>query len=90
MTAGKTHKQNTGQIVVLIVVAVLLAIGYLALDRYTEGQKDMLGVETRGLYMIQGLTRYRQDANALPDSLDKLVPKYVPAVAKCPDGQPTA
>jgi len=90
MAAGKEHKQNTGQIVVLIIVAVVLAIGYFALDRYTEGQKDMLAVETRGLYMIQGLTKYRQEANALPDSLDKLVPKYSPAVSKCPDGAPMA
>jgi hypothetical protein len=90
MTAGKAHKQNTGQIVVLIVIAVVLFIVYLGMGRYIDGQKDMLAVETRGLSMIQGLTKYRQDTNALPDTLDKLVPKYTPAVARCPDGQPIA
>src|SRR5688572_26047002 len=90
MAVAKAHKQSKGQIVVLIVIAVLLAIGYVILDRYSEGQKDMLAVETRGLYMIQCLTKYRQETGALPDTLDKLVPKFTPTVSKCPNGQPIA
>ena len=69
MAVAKAHKQSKGQIVVLIVIAVLLAIGYVILDRYSEGQKDMLAVETRGLYMIQGLSKYRAETGALPDTL---------------------
>ena len=90
MSATKTQKQSKGQIVALVVVAVLMAVGYYLLDRYTAGQKDMLTVETRGLNMVQALTKFRQESGALPDTLDKLTPKFVPAVSKCPNGQPLA
>ena len=72
----------------LIVVALLLGAGYVALDLYSAGEKDMLTVETRGLAMISALTKYRQESGAYPDTLDKLVPKYVPALGKCPNGEP--
>lgn len=85
MTTSK--KAGIGQIVALATVAVLLGAGYLALDRYSDGQKDMLTVETRGLNMVQALTRHKLDKGAYPDALEKLVPEFVPAVAKCPDGQ---
>ena len=76
-----------GQIVVLVVIAVVLAVAYFALDRYNAGQKEMLTVETRGLQMISALTKYKQETGAYPDTLEKLVPKHVAAVSKCPDGQ---
>ncbi len=79
-------KAGMGQIIALIVVAVVLAIGYFALDRYSAGQKDMLTVETRGLNMIQALTRHKLDTGNYPDSLDKLVPQFTAAVSKCPNG----
>jgi len=81
-----TKKAGMGQVIVLVVVALLLAAGYFALDRYTEGQKAMLTVETRGLNMVSALTHYKQDAGNYPDTLDKLVPNMTPAVSKCPDG----
>ena len=90
MSGTKTKKQSKGQIIVLVVVAVIMAGGYLALDRYAEGQKDMLTVETRALNMIQALTKFRQESGALPDALDKLVPKFAPAVSNCPNLQPMA
>ena len=90
MSTTKTQKQSKGQIVALAVVAVLMAVGYYVLDRYTAGQKDMLTVETRGLNMVQALTKFRQESGALPDSLDKLTPKFVPAVSQCPNGEPMA
>jgi len=76
-----------GQIVVLVVIAVVLAVAYFALDRYNAGQKEMLTVETRGLQMISALTKYKQETGAYPDNLEKLVPKHVAAVSKCPNGQ---
>ena len=90
MSATKTQKQSKGQIVALVVVAVLMAVGYYVLDRYTAGQKDMLTVETRGLNTVQALTKFRQESGALPDALDKLAPKYVPSVGKCPNGEAMA
>ncbi|MGB5080139.1 MAG: hypothetical protein WBO23_05290 [Burkholderiales bacterium] len=79
---------GVGQVVVLVVVAVALAAGYVAMDMYGGGQKDMLTVETRGLQMSSALAKYRRESGAYPDALDKLVPKYAGAVSKCPDGAP--
>lgn len=82
-----SKKAGAGQIIALVTIAVVLGAGYLALDRYSAGQKDMLTVETRGLNTVQSLTRYKLDKGAYPESLDKLVPEFAAAVAKCPDGQ---
>ena len=82
-----SKKAGTGQIIALASVAALLAAGYFALDRYAEGQRGMLTVETRGLNMVQALTRHKLEKGAYPDSLDKLVPQFAPVVSKCPDGQ---
>jgi hypothetical protein len=48
----------------------------------------MLTVETRGVGMISALSAYKRDSGAYPETLDKLVPKYVLAVSKCPGGAP--
>jgi hypothetical protein len=77
-----------GQIVLLIAVAVVLAIGYVAIDLYSGGQKDMVMVETRGVQMASALSAFKRDQGSYPDVLDKLVPKYTLAVAKCPGGLP--
>lgn len=84
---AEAKKPGVGQIIALVTVAAVLAAGYVVLDRYSEGQKDMLTVETRGLNMVQALTRYKLDKGAYPDSLDKLVPQFAAAPSKCPDGQ---
>jgi hypothetical protein len=82
-----TKKAGAGQIIALITVAVVLLVAYLVLDRYSAGQKDMLIVETRGMNMVQGLTRYKLETGNYPDALDKLAPKFAASPAKCPDGQ---
>jgi hypothetical protein len=79
-------QEGKGQVIALVVIVVIIAAGYVALDRYGAGQKDVLTVETRGLQMISALTRYKQETGSYPDSLDKLVPKYAPAMSKCPNG----
>ena len=79
---------GVGQVVPLAVVAVLLSVGYVAIDMYSGGQKDMLTVETRGLQMVSALAAYKRESGNYPDALDKLVPKYAAAVSKCPDGTP--
>lgn len=80
-------KGGAGQIIALVTVMAVLAVGYLVLDRYTESEKHKLTAETRGLYMVQSLTRHKLDAGNYPDALDKLVPKFAASVSKCPDGQ---
>jgi len=85
-----TANRQTGgsQIVLLVVIAVALAAAYVAIDLYTGGEKDMLTVETRGMNMVSALSAYKRESGAYPDALDKLVPKYVLAVGKCPEGAP--
>ncbi len=79
---------GTGQIVLLAVIAIVLAVGYVAMDIYSASQKDMLSVETRGLQMVSALAAHKRESGAYPDALDKLVPKHAAAVSKCPDGAP--
>jgi hypothetical protein len=80
------RQAGVNQIVLLVVIAVALAAAYLAIDLYTGGEKDMLTVESRGVGMISALSAYKRESGAYPEALDKLVPKYVPAVSKCPGG----
>ena len=81
-------QEGMSQIIVLIVIAVALAAAYVAIDLYSGGEKDMAVVETRGVQMASALSAFKRDQGAYPDALDKLVPKYVLAVAKCPSGAP--
>ena len=81
-------QRGMGQIVVLIAAAVVLAVGYVAIDLYSGGQKDMVVVETRGVQMASALSAFKREQGSYPDALDKLVPKYALAVAKCPGGTP--
>lgn len=84
----QSHQGGASQIIPLAVMAVVLVIGYVALDRYTSGQKDMLAVESRGMHMITALGSYKRESGGYPDALGKLVPKFASAVSKCPDGEP--
>ena len=79
--------ESKGMIVTLVVVAVLLAVAYVALDFYSEGEKNKLIAESRGTQLSQALSRHKLEAKAYPDSLDKLVPKYAQALPKCPGGE---
>ena len=79
--------QGKGQVIALVVIAVLLAVGYLALDVYSDGEKNKAITESRGTQVVQALSKHKLEANAYPDSLDKLVPKYVQSVPKCPGGE---
>jgi len=76
------------QIILLIVIAGALAAAYVAIDLYSGGEKEMVMVETRGTQMASALSAFKRDQGAYPDTLDKVVPKYAPAVAKCPGGAP--
>jgi len=82
------RQTGVSQIVLLVVIVVALAAAYVAIDLYTGGEKDMLTVETRGVGMISALSAYKRESGTYPEALDKLVPKYVPAVSKCPGGMP--
>ncbi len=86
----RTSQEGDTQLIVLILVAVLLAAGYGGLDMYGEGEKYATMTESRGMQIIQGLSNYRLQAGAYPDTLDKLAPKFIAAVPKCPAGEPFA
>ena len=76
-----------GQVIGLVVVAVVLALGYVALSFYSDGEKNKAITETRGTQLVQALSRHKLEANGYPDSLDKLVPKYAPSLPECPGGE---
>jgi hypothetical protein len=81
-------QRGAGQVILLVLVAAALGAAYVAVDLYTGGEKDMMAVESRGVQMAAALSAFKRDQGAYPDALDKLVPKYILAVAKCPGGSP--
>jgi hypothetical protein len=90
MQARKQEQRGAAQVIALVVVAVVLAGAYVGLDFYSEGQKNIAITESRGANLINGLTKHKLEAGGYPDSLDKLVPKYLSGLPKCPNGEPFA
>jgi hypothetical protein len=85
---GAYFQRGRSQVVVLVLIAVALGAAYIAIDLYSGGEKDMVVVETRGTQMASALSAFKRDQGAYPDAIEKLVPKYALAVAKCPGGAP--
>lgn len=75
------------RVIMLVVLVVILGCAYYALDLYTGGQQNASTVEARGGAIIDALSRYKRETGGLPDALDKLVPKHLAALGKCPNGQ---
>jgi hypothetical protein len=88
----KAYKSVTGsaRVIAMVVLAVILICAYIALDFYTGGQQNASMVEGRGGAIVGALAAYKRETGGLPDALEKLVPKHLPALAKCPNGQPYA
>jgi len=78
---------STGQVTVLVIIAVVLGLAYLGLDMYTDGEKYVAMTESRGTQIIQGLSKHKLETNAYPESLEKLTPKFIAALPKCPGGE---
>ena len=81
---------GSARVISMVILVVILVCAYVALDFYTGGQQNASMVEGRGGAIIGALSGYKRESGSLPDSLEKLVPKYAVAVAKCPNGQPYA
>ena len=79
-------QSGASQMILLVVIAGALGAAYVAIDLYAGGEKEMMVVESRGVQVAAALSAFRRDQGSYPDTLDKLVPKYIPAVAKCPGG----
>jgi hypothetical protein len=90
MRAPKRTQHGLSQVMVLAVTAAILAVAYVALDFYSDGLKNVVITESRGANIISGLTKHRLELGGYPDTLDKLVPKYLGSVLKCPNGEPFA
>ena len=90
MRSSKQMVRGSAQVIALVGVAVVLAGAYVALDFYSEGQKNIAITESRGSNLINGLTKHKIEAGAYPDVLDKLAPKYLSTLPKCPNGEPFA
>jgi type II secretory pathway pseudopilin PulG len=78
---------GSARVITMVIVAVILVCAYVALDFYTGGQQNASIVEGRGGAIVSALSRYKGETGSLPDSLEKLVPKHLPVLAKCPNGQ---
>jgi hypothetical protein len=78
---------GSARVISMVVLVVILVCGYVALDFYTGGQQNASMVEGRGGAIVDALSRYKSETGALPDALEKLAPKYVSALLKCPNGQ---
>ncbi len=81
---------GSARVISMVVLVVILVCAYFALDFYTGGQQNASMVEGRGGAIVGALSGHKRETGSLPDSLEKLVPKYLPALAKCPNGQPYA
>jgi type II secretory pathway pseudopilin PulG len=81
---------GSARVISMVVLVVVLVCAYIALDFYTSGQQNASMVEGRGGAIVGALSGYKRETGSLPDSLDKLVPKHLPTLAKCPNGQPYA
>ena len=92
MRESKLPKSARGsaRVVSMVVLVVILACAYVALDFYVGGQRYASMVEGRGGTILGALSAYKRETGTLPDALEKLVPKYLPLLAKCPNGQPYA
>ncbi len=87
MQARNQREQGSAQVIALVAVAAVLAGAYIALDFYSEGQKNIAIAESRGANLINGLTKHKLEVGGYPDALDKLAPKYLSSVPKCPNGE---
>ena len=85
----KSSKSAAGsaRMISMVVLVVILVCAYVALYFYTGGQQNASMVEGRGGAIVDALSRYKRETGGLPDALEKLAPKYVPAPPKCPNGQ---
>jgi type II secretory pathway pseudopilin PulG len=92
MREMKSFKSAAGstRVISMVVLVVILVGAYVALDFYTSGQQNASMVEGRGGAIVGALSGYKRETGSLPDALEKLVPKYLPALTKCPNGQPYA
>ena len=88
----QAFKSSTGsaRVIEMVVLVVVLICAYVALDFYTGGQQNASMVEGRGGSVVNALSGFKRESGTLPDTLEKLVPKYLPAQPKCPNGQPYA
>ena len=89
MQESKSFKSEAGsaRVIAMVVLVVILACAYVALDFYTGGQQNASMVEGRGGAVVGALSGFKRETGSLPDSLDKLVPKHLPLLAKCPNGK---
>lgn len=90
MRSTRAEQSGAAQLIGLIIVAVLLAAGYVALDFYGEGEKYATMTESRGMQIVQALSKHKLEAGNYPGALSELAPKYIAALPVCPAGEPFA
>ena len=86
LTIEQSTLRGASRLAVLVLVLVLLGSSYWTLDRYSDSQRDMLMVESRGMLLIQGLSKFRLERGSYPEMLDQLALQQIALVPRCPDG----
>jgi hypothetical protein len=86
MAQANNNRGRSGQVVMLVVIAIVLGIAYVALEFYSEGERSKAVAESRGTQVVQALSRFRLESGKYPEKLDTLVPKHIQSLPKCPNG----
>lgn len=81
---------GSARVILMVVLVVILVCAYVALDFYNGGEQNASMAEGRGGAIVGALSGYKRETGSLPGALEKLVPRYLPTLAKCPNGQPYA
>ena len=65
---------GSARVLLMVLLVVILACAYVALDFYTGGLQNASMVEGRGGAVVGALSGYKRETGSLPDALEKLVP----------------
>jgi len=67
----------------IIVVLIIVIIGYVVGTMLSESEDKRRHMETVAVPLIEALDRYREANKSYPESLDELVPMYLPDIPSC-------
>jgi hypothetical protein len=67
----------------ILIVLIAVIGGSVLVGMHLQGEETRRHMETAAIPLIQALDRYRALNKSYPDSLEKLVPTYLPELPSC-------
>ena len=67
----------------IMIVLIIAIIGSVVVSMEKEGERTRQHMETVTVPLIEALDRYREANESYPESLDELVPMYLPNAPSC-------